>query len=116
MPSGGRVELDVTPASDGPRATGLALIVTGSIVTPIGLLVALAGASNGGSAGLVVSALGLVCLLTGGIVHGSAAETKVQQPLAGPTPSARLPTWNASLERAPSSGTSFTTPVFSATF
>lgn len=116
VPSGGRVQLDVTPASDGPRATGLALIVTGSIVTPIGLLVVLASASSGSSAGLIVAGLGLVSLITGGIVHGSAAETEVRQPLASSTASARLPTWNATLERAPSPGTSFTIPVFAASF
>jgi len=116
VPSGGHVELDVTPASDGPRATGLALIVTGSIVTPIGLLVALAGASNGSSAGLIVAGIGLVGLITGGIVHGSAAETEVRQPLASSTASARLPTWNATLERAPSPGTSLMIPVFAAAF
>jgi len=115
---GGRALLKVTPASSSSRGGGLGLVIVGAIVTPVGLLVGLSSANGSTSTGYVgigLATAGLVCLVAGGVLLGGAPETEVRQPPANPT-SARSPTWNASLERAPSSGISFALPVFSGTF
>jgi hypothetical protein len=114
--SDGRALLEVEPATDGGSSAGVGLIVVGSILTPIGLLIALGGSTTAGYAGAVMSVTGLIGIIAGGVMVGGAAQTEVRQPLSGGTGSARMPTWNASLERPPPSGTSFAFPLLSGTF
>jgi hypothetical protein len=115
-PTDGRAVLDVEAASEGASSGGVGLIVVGSILVPIGLLVALGGSTTASYAGVVMSLTGLVGIIAGGVMLGGAAHTEVRQPLGGSAASVRMPTWNATLERPPPSGMSFALPVLAGTF
>jgi len=121
-PVGGRAVIHVVPAPAGGGA-GFALVGLGGLVLVVGVVILAAGFLSSFMsethsatmlAGVGVMAGGGVIGGLGGVLLATSKKTVVRQGDA--LTSARLPTWNAGVERTPQSGTSFAIPLLSGSF
>jgi len=120
----GSAVIEVTPRSDRGHAVGMALLVTGAVLLPLGLVTMGLGIASEtfltllemATCGLAATTGGLALLIAGASVLDSRRPSKVTQLSDAAAANVRSPTWTTGPERAPSSATSLVVPILSGTF